>query len=587
MRPYRFSVPVEGTATQDAGDYRRKVNLTKLAGRMAAILIGGSGLLNLLSLLGGPVPTEQPGWVLLLFPLDFAGVSRTLTLIAGFGIVLIGVHLMAGKRRAWQAALGLAAGSVLFHLTRGWNLEEALSSAWLVLFLWCTRRAFPLGAERPRLGRAAVRAVVAFAVAAGYGTTGFWLLERGEFHRNFHWREAATRTIQAMLLLNGSDLVPHTAYAAWFLDSLFWMSGAALLYSGVVLFRPAVYRFSVNLDEAAVAGAIAEKYGRTGQDFFKHWPDKSYFFTENGESFLGYRVWGSYALALGDPVGPESETEQAVKEFMEFCRRRGWRAGFHQVSAESAPVYERLGFRRLKVGDDAIVDLKQFSLGGSAMKEFRNTVNRLDRLGYRVERRDPPLADPLLSELKRISDEWLEAPGHRERQFTLGRFESWYVRSTPVYVVFDGGDKPVAFLNLVPAYDPEEASVDLMRRSREAPNGVMDYLFARVFLDLRAREVRRFNLGMAPLSDEKEGKRSDAAERFIHWAMKRMPGVFRVSSLRRFKAKYAHSWQPRYAVFESRFDLARLGLALRRITEIRPEDAGTEHAGSRRLREVA
>jgi phosphatidylglycerol lysyltransferase len=81
-----------------------------------------------------------------------------------------------------------------------------------------------------------------------------------------------------------------------------------------------------------------------------------------------------------------------------------------------------LGFRRIKIGDDAIVDLEKFSLTGSAMKEFRNTVNRLDRLGYRVERIDPPLAETLLSDLHRISDHWLEIPGHRERQFTLGRF---------------------------------------------------------------------------------------------------------------------------------------------------------------------
>src|SRR5262249_42213761 len=153
------------------------------------------------------------------------------------------------------------------------------------------------------------------------------------------------------------------------------------------------------------------------------------------------------------------------------------------------------------VGDDAIVDLSKFSLTGSAMKEFRNTVNRLQRLNYRVERVDPPLAEPLLSDLQSISDGWLGIPGHRERQFTLGRFERDYVQATSVYVVWNADDQAVAFLNLVPSYDPEVATVDLMRRKDDSVNGVMDFLFAKVFLDLQSRGVHFFNLGMAPLSD--------------------------------------------------------------------------------------
>jgi phosphatidylglycerol lysyltransferase len=226
-----------------------------------------------------------------------------------------------------------------------------------------------------------------------------------------------------------------------------------------------------------------------------------------------------------------------------------------------------LGFRKLKVGDDAIVDLSAFSLSGSAMKEFRNTVNRLERQGYRVERIEPPLAEGLLSDLKRISDHWLEIPGHRERQFTLGRFERWYLRSTPVYVAFDADNHAVAFLNLVPSYHPGLATVDLMRRSPGQVNGLMDFLFAKVFLDLRKRGICRFSLGMAPLSDLNGQSATSADEQVVHWVMKRMPFLFRADSLRRFKAKYADHWLPRYAVYQSRFDLPRLGLALRRVSE--------------------
>ena len=524
--------------------------------------------------MGGPVPTEEPGWLHSAFPLRFVGASHALTLVAGFALILVAAHLWAQKRRAWQFSLVLVRASTGFHLAKGWGVEQALCSLGILAALWFSREVFAIGSGRPQVRAAVFRAASAFGIAALYGAVGFWLLEPAEFHRNFHWWDAALRTIRLMLFLGDQSLVPHTPYAAWFLDSLFWMSAAAFLYSGLVLFRPVVYRFQASRSESEAARAIAERYGRTGQDFFKHWPDKSYFFSSNRNAFLAYRVAGNYALVLGDPVGPETELRATVDQFTDFCRKRGWRVGFHQVSGDHLHIYEALGFHRLKVGDDAIVDVAGFALAGSAMKEVRNTVNRLDRLGYRVERIDPPLTGPLLADLRRISDQWLKIPGHRERQFTLGRFEASYVQATPVYVAFDLNHQAVAFLNLVPSYEPSLATVDLMRRSPDSVNGIMDFLFAKVFLDLKPRGIRHFSLGMAPLAGVDGQSTAGLDERLVRWVFKLMPSLFRTDSLRRFKAKFADSWTPRYTMYQSRLDVPRLALALRRICELPAEEMG-------------
>ncbi|MEZ5352490.1 MAG: phosphatidylglycerol lysyltransferase domain-containing protein [Bryobacteraceae bacterium] len=567
MRPYLY-LPPEGETAANRPSHRDRTGWTRLAARAVAVLVAGSGALNLVSLMGGVVPVHEPEWLRRLFPLDFAGVSRTLTLLAGFALVLAALHLWTGKRRAWQLSLSLASASVLFHLTRGWDLGEAVCSAAIAALLWFARRHFRLGSDRPRLGTAAARAFLAFLVAGAYGAVGFWFLEPNDFHYNFNWWDASVQTLRLMLFWGDPGLAPHTAYAAWFLDSLFWIAAAAFFYSAMVLFRPVAYRFHFNRSESSRAESIATQYGRSGQDYFKHWPDKTCFFSSTRRSFLGYRVSGSYAIVLGDPVGPDDDRKLTIEEFVAYCRRRGWRVGFHQVGPESLRIYEALGFRRFKVGGDAIVDLTKFSLSGSARKEFRNTVNRLDRLGYRVERIDPPLTDLLLAQLRSISDGWLEIPGHRERRFTLGRFEVDYVRSTPVYVVFDPAGLAVAFLNLVPSYDARLATVDLMRRRRSGVNGLMDFLFAKVFLDLAARGFETFSLGMAPLSVQDDPNPIGADERIVHWVIRKMPFLFRADSLRRFKAKYADVWSPRYAVYQSPLDLPRFGLALRRITEM-------------------
>jgi phosphatidylglycerol lysyltransferase len=219
------------------------------------------------------------------------------------------------------------------------------------------------------------------------------------------------------------------------------------------------------------------------------------------------------------------------------------------------------------------VDLDQFKLEGSAMKESRNTIARLERAGYRVQVFDPPVDEGLLDQLQRVSDEWLALPGHRERRFTLGAFSREYVRGTRVYTAINSAEEVVAFLNLVPPYDPETATVDLMRRGSDPSNGLMDYLFAKAFLDLKGQGYRRFSLGLAPLAEFGESESPSLEEKLVRWGLQHMPRLFRADSLRRFKAKYASEWEPRYEVYRSRWDLPWFALALRNVTEIRDRRA--------------
>jgi lysylphosphatidylglycerol synthetase-like protein (DUF2156 family) len=103
-----------------------------------------------------------------------------------------------------------------------------------------------------------------------------------------------------------------------------------------------------------------------------------------------------------------------------------------QTLPDFLPVYRRLGFRRLKLGDDAIVDLPTFSLAGGENKTFRKTVNRMENQGVQILYQEPPIPDEILAQARAVSDEWLPMPGRRELGFTQGMFEPDYVRSTPI-----------------------------------------------------------------------------------------------------------------------------------------------------------
>src|SRR5262245_4975716 len=316
------------------------------------------------------------------------------------------------------------------------------------------------------------------------------------------------------------------------------------------------------------AKQILSLHGRAALDFFKLWPDKSFFFNLRGDCFIAYSVATNLAIALGDPVGPEEEIEAAVSGFTRYCEDNGWGVTFYQTSPDFLPVYQRLGFKKLKIGDTAIVDLTGFNLEGHAMKYFRHKIRQLEHGGVRILNYDAPVSGETLVKLKEVSDEWLKIPGRRERAFSLGRFDPVYLRSTPVLTAEDAGGRVLAFVNRIPSYRAGEATVDLMRHRADAPNGIMDYLFVKLMLRCKEEGFKRFNLGMAPMAGFREREEAGAAERAVHLFFQRFNFLFSFGGVRRYKAKFATDWEPCYVIFRSALDLPKLGIALNILSKL-------------------
>jgi phosphatidylglycerol lysyltransferase len=527
----------------------------------------GSGVANLYSVVR-VARTHHP-LIQDVFPLGFFHLSRSFTLLIGLALIVSAINIYRCKRRAFQIVLLLASGSVFFYVIRGHHYEQAACSLVLVGVLLLARKSFTVRSRKPDLRSALIQLSVALVVAFGYGVAGFWLLDEREFGINFDWLGSIHRTLLFLTLAGDPQLVPHTRNAQWFLESLYLMTAAAIGYGLFLLFRPIIYRYRTLPQERARAREIITGYGRSSLDYFKLWPDKSYFFGPSSDCVVAYSVGANFAIALADPVGPEEGIEETVREFRRYCEDNGWGLAFHQTLPDFLPVYRRLGFRRLKIGDDAVVDLTGFNLDGRSRKRLRQKIGQLEKAGISVRRYDPPLSAKTLTQLKEVSDEWLQIPGRRERTFTLGSFEPDYVRSTPVMTVEDRQGQVLAFVNLIPSYHPGEAAIDLMRHRADAPNGVMDYLFSKLFTHCRELGFTQFNLGMAPMSGFQAREEASAAERTVHLFFQHLNFLFNFAGLKNYKAKFATSWEPRYLIYRHVVDLPRLGIALGKVSELR------------------
>jgi len=532
-----------------------------------------SGVVNVLSVIR-PSLLENGARIAVLFAWPVTYVSRDLTLLIGFALIVLSFNIHKRRRRAYYLVLALSAASVLFHLAEGSDYGAAAVSVLLGALLLRSRREFtvrsrPLIAlgDWPALTR---RLALVFGFVLLYGIVGFWLLDASQFGRDFTLGQAIGQTLRQLLLFGDPQLAPQTAYAAWFLHSLTVVTLAAIGYALFAALRPAVYQFQTLPHERDHAAELLDTYGRSSLDYFKLWPDKSLFFAESGRAFVAYRVAGAFAVVLGDPVGPEAEIENVLREFITYCRNNGWRVAFHQTSPDFLPIYQQLRFRRFKLGEDAIVDLTQISLTGGANKTLRKTVNRMENQGVRIVYQEPPLPDDLLAQAQAVSDEWLQMPGRRERTFTQGQFEPEYVRSTPLFAAVDAEGTMLAFVNLVPSYRDGEATFDLMRRRQDLHAKLMDYLFIQLFLFEKEQGYSTLNLGMAPFGESQEGETPTREEKLIYGFAQHMNSLFAFEGLRNYKAKFAHRWEPAYTFYRSPLDLPRLGLVLSQLTETDP-----------------
>jgi phosphatidylglycerol lysyltransferase len=545
---------------------RVDVDARRLAAHIPALLTGFTGGVAVLSVLD-PRLSRRFNRLENYSVADPADLSRHLTLIAGFLLLFLSYSLWRRKRVAWLASCGLLAVTIVTHILKRHDEIGAILSAVTLTLLLAQRQRYRVRSDVPTLALGIARFVASLLLALAYGTLGFFLMDRRSFGVNFTFADAVNHTLRLYFSLGDAGLTPRTRYADWVLDSLSIVGVVALAYAVFSLARPVVWRRRTLPHERQRARQLIERWGDSSLDFFKWQPDKLFFFASTGRGVVAYRVALATAVALGDPVAETPEDlELTLAEFLDFCDANAWRVAFHQVPPARLAAYRAAGLQALKIGEEAVVDLTAFTLSGKAMRHLRATVNRFEREGYQSVYYPAPLDDTLLAGLREVSNEWLTIEGRRERSFTLGHFSDAYLRATPVMTVEDDDQRVVAFANLIPDGAAGEATSDLMRR-RVEPSGAMDFLYVRLFEQLRADGYTRFSLGLAPFAEVGRGPDARLSERAMHLGYERFNRFFAYKGLHDYKDKFGPSWEARYLVYQSAAALPQTVLALIRVTE--------------------
>jgi phosphatidylglycerol lysyltransferase len=478
-------------------------------------------------------------WVSDFVPLPLLEVSHFLGSLVGVGLLLVSRGVWRRLDAAYYlAALGLVVG-IAASLLKGGDYEEAALLALLLLAFAPSRSAFDRRAAffDGRLAPGWALAVVSVVAASVW--LGLFSFKHVEYSHDLWWRFELEQDAPRFLRASVGAMV------------------GLLVFGTTRLLRPAPPQVPRPTEgELAEAERIISAQAST-LPFLAFMRDKALLFDESRTAFLMYGVRGGTWVALGDPVGPEGRQRDLVRRFLERCDDYAGRPVFYQVAKGSLHHLADFGLTFVKLGEEARVSLRGFSLEGSERKPLRNALRRVEREGGRFRVLPPEEVGTQIEALRAVSDEWLSRRGASEKGFSLGFFDPEYVRRFPAAVVEVGG-RIVAFATLWPGPGKAELSVDLMRLVESAPKNAMEVLFVHLMLWGTEQGYGWFNLGMAPLSGLEASPLAPLWSRLGRIVYRRGEAFYNFQGLRAFKEKFHPEWEPRYLAYPGGLSLPRV-----------------------------
>ncbi len=498
-----------------------------------------------------------------LVPGTLATLGHTADVIIGLMLLMLAHGLRRRKRRAFQAVAVLLAVDIGIHFVHSSRIVTAVAALVLLIALLYFREEFYAEGDPRTRWRAAwvfVGLVVAdLAIGLSYIIVAHGLVTDYSF----------SQRVQEVIY----GLVGVSGPVQWYPEArgdlfAFMTSGLGIFTLIVTVFlflKPARQQARLGRADAGRVRDLLAKYGdRDSLGYFALRTDKSVIWSATGKACVCYRVVSGVMLASGDPIGDPEAWPGAIGPFLDEAARHAWVPAVMGCSELGAEVWCREGnLTALELGDEAIVNVADFSLAGRSMRNVRQMVNRVAKHGYVAEvRRVADIPRKELDAIVRVADSWRGSQTERGFSMALGRIGAPGDENCVLATATEDGAVK-AVLQLVP-WGADGLSLDLMRRDKAAQPGLNDFLITETIKAAPCLGVKRISLNFAVFRAALErGERIGAGPVLKAWRslLIFMSRWFQIESLYKFNAKFSPVWQPRFFVFPSTKDAPRIAVA--------------------------
>ena len=305
--------------------------------------------------------------------------------------------------------------------------------------------------------------------------------------------------------------------------------------------------------------------------FMGTWPGNVYWFSEENDAAVAYRVINGIAITLSDPVCRPERAERTIIEFIGFCDANGWTPVFYSVHGEYLPVFESLGWQSVSVGEETLMHPQTFDMQGKPWQKVRQAHNRGLKEGITTVWSTwddlPPLYQ---TQIAAISEQWVAEKELPEMGFTLGGLAELKDPDVQLYLAFDPSGALQAVTSWMPSWRDGRVvayTIDFMRRADGSIPGIMEFIIASAALRMREEGVEVLSLSGAPLASKpvapgEEPGEPDTMDRLLGFLAKTLEPAYGFASLFKFKSKFNPTYETIYMTYADPLALPAIGSAI-------------------------
>ena len=486
------------------------------------------------------------------FPVAVILLAQHITLFVGITMLLLAFPAALGQRRAAHLLMVCGVVAVFANLLKGLDAEEAILNVAMLAVLWTSRKRLQSIPVRYTIVDVVRLAIFMVVIVCAYNLTGEAVLD------GLH-----------MLVKRGKVMFPWAVHIDHLLTAklplqLHWFGQArvALPFFLLVVFLLFSWNSLIRQSPDSESGDVYARFGRASHNslaYVARRGDVDTYVEPSGKGAITYKLVGRVALQVGAILAPQEDRADVYRAFVAFCKDERLIPAAVALSTDERPIAHACGMRTLNIGNEAVVNLAEFSVD-KLIKKMRWAQRSLTKRGFSCEMLSAAEITPQLRvALDRIDAEWRESRGGETHGFsmTLGRFPTHADPECLIGIMRDEHAQPAAYLTLLPGGEGFY-SLDLTRRMHEAPNAAMEFLMMEVLTQLKQRGAAQVSLNFSTFSNLNSSKRGNTLMKLVgRW--------FQLGTLEAFNAKFRPDWAPRYAAFPSWFSIPDVAYAMFKV----------------------
>jgi lysyl-tRNA synthetase class 2 len=508
-----------------------------------------------------------------------AGVSVAVSAL----LICLARGVWLGKRRAWQITVALLSAQLLAQTIQRHLLLSGMCVLVLVTLVK-TREQFRAASRPGSRRQAAITLAILMTVSSAVALVTLHELAHVE-HVTTGTGGLALAVADGLIGIPSALTAPESRYADAVYYLLISMTATTLAVAGFFVLQTArTPRHRVD-DEKRLRALTTSEDVEDSLAYFATRSDRAVCWTHCGLAGISYKVVAGTALAAGDPIGPRELWSEAIRAFLTLTKDMAWMPAVAAAGDESTSLWRSMtGFSAFKLGDEAVLYVDDFTTSGRRMRNVRQAVARAERAGNVVTiLRQADLDVSTEAKLRTVSNDWRGNVLERGFSMGLGRIDRGRDPDSLVVFVTREGE-PQCLLTLVP-WGQDGYSLDVMRRSPMATNGVTEMMITTLLRDIPQFGASRVSLNFVVFREilERADVASGAAvDRLRAKAVRQLSKRSKVESLYRFNTKFQPTWQARHLIYPNPASLHRVTWAYLYAESLAPGPSNISHAFQRR-----